>query len=189
MELFRHLRLKAGKSMLAGKYARKRRKRSYSNFKSIRSIGVIWDASRPEEFLLLSRFHQKMAELNIELKIFGYFPGKVLPDQFTAIRYLTCLKKNEVDFFYRPKSHEALSFIEKNFDVLIDINFQKLFTLLYITTLSQARLKVGLTDTEPENAPFDLMISLKKPMNLENYLEQVIYYLDMINSDSTKKAV
>ena len=189
MELFRNLRIKAGKSMLAGKYARKKRKPSYTNFKSIKSIGLVWDASRPEEFLLLSRFHQRMANLNIELKIFGFFPGKVLPNQFTAIRYLTCLKKNEVDFFFRPTSHEATSFIERNFDVLIDINFQKLFPLVYMTTLSQAGLKVGLTDAEPENAPFDLMISLKKPMNLENYLEQVIFYLDMINSDSTKKAV
>jgi hypothetical protein len=189
MELFRNLRLKAGKSMLEGKYSRLRRKPLYTNFHNIKSMGLVWDASRPEEFLFLSRFHQKMADLNIELKIFGFFPGKELPNQYTAIRYLTCLKKNELDFFYRPVSKEAISFIEQHFDVLVDINFQKLFPLVYITSLSKAGLKVGIADVKPETAPFDLMISFKKPMNLENYLEQVIFYLDMINSDSAKKAV
>lgn len=175
--------------MLEGKYSRIRRRPIYRNFQSIKSMGLVWDASRPEEFLFLSRFHQKMADLNIELKIFGFFPGRELPNQYTAIRYLTCLKKNELDFFYRPVSKEAISFIEQPFDVLIDIDFQKLFPLVYITSLSKAGLKVGIADTNPETAPFDLMFSFKKPMNLENYLEQVLFYLDMINSDSAKKAV
>lgn len=175
--------------MLAGKSSRNRRRPFYTNFKNVKSIGLVWDASRPEDFMLLSRFHQKMTELKIDFRIFGFFPGKVLPDQFTAVRFLTCLKKNEVDFFYRPDSTDAVRFAGTKFDVLIDVNFQKLFPLAYITTLSQARLKVGLADTEPENSPFDLMISLKKPINLESYLEQVILYLDMINSESSKKAV
>jgi hypothetical protein len=189
MELFRNLRLKVGRSTLARKSSKIRRRPFYKNFKNVKSIGLVWDASRPEDFILLSRFHQKMSELNIDFRIFGFFPGKVLPDQFTAVRFLTCLKKNELDIFYRPDSPDAMKFADNKFDVLIDVNFQKLFPLVYVTTLSQSRLKVGLTDTEPEKSPFDLMISLKKPVNLESYLEQVILYLDMINSESSKKAV
>jgi hypothetical protein len=48
---------------------------------------------------------------------------------------------------------------------------------------------VGLADSQPLASPFDLMISMKSPVNLENYLEQVLYYLDMINSETAKKAV
>jgi hypothetical protein len=33
------------------------------------------------------------------------------------------------------------------------------------------------------------MISMKNPVNIEKYLEQVLYYLDMINSENAKKAV
>ena len=189
MELFRNLRIKAGRSTLAGMISKVNRRPYYTNFRSVKSMGLVWDASRPEEFMLLSRFHQKMSEHNIEFRILGLFPGKVLPNQFTAVRYLTCLRKNEIDFFYRPDSKDATVFIEKQFDVLIDINFQKLFPLVYITTLSRARFKVGLADAEPEKSPFDLMLSINKPVNIENYLEQIILYLDMINSESSKKAV
>jgi hypothetical protein len=189
MELFRNLRVRAGRSMLSGKMAKTTRKPHYINFYNIKSIGIVWDASRPEDFVKLSKFHQRMSELNKEVTIFGYYPGKTLPDQYVAIRFLTCLKKREVDFFYRPVASETQSFIKTKFDVLIDINFNKHFPLEYVASLSEAGLKVGLADLEPESSPFDLMISLRRPVSVDSYLEQVLYYLEMINSESVKKAV
>ncbi|OFY64336.1 MAG: hypothetical protein A2Y71_16510 [Bacteroidetes bacterium RBG_13_42_15] len=189
MELFRSLRVRAGRSMLSGRLAKTTRKQRYINFCNIKSIGIVWDASKPEDFVKLSRFHQKMSEQNKEVKIFGFFPGNILPDQYVAIRFLTCLKKTEVDFLYRPVTPDSKSFIKTKFDVLIDINFKKHFPLVYITFLSEAYLKVGLADSEPESSPFDLMISLKSPVSIDSYLDQVIYYLEMINSESVKKAV
>ena len=189
MELFRNLRLRAGRSILTRKSAKTIRKPHYTNFYSIRTIAIVWDASKPEDFLKLSHFHQEMAERKINVSVFGYFPGKELPNQYTAIRFLTCLKMQEIDFFFRPLGREAENFISTRFDVLIDINFRKVFPLVYATTLSHAGLKVGIADSKPESSPFDLMISMKKPVNLENYIEQVIHYLTMINSESAKEAV
>jgi hypothetical protein len=189
MELFRKFRIRIGKSLLSKRLSRIRRKPYYFNFYNIRKIGLVWDASRPEEFIILTRFFQKMSELGKEVKIFGFFPGNGFPDQYTAIRYLTCLKKREVNFFYIPKNPEAESFASTEFDVLIDINFKKHFPLLFVSSLSQAKLKVGLADSKPEQSPFDLMIAVKGPVNIESFLEQVVYYLEMINSESAKKAV
>lgn len=81
------------------------------------------------------------------------------------------------------------SFINTKFDLLIDINFSNLFPLMYASSLSQAGLKVGLADDKPESSPFDLMISMTSPVAIEKYLEQVLYYLEIINSESAKKAV
>jgi hypothetical protein len=189
MELFRNLRIRAGKLILAGKMSKITRKPYYINFFNIKTIGLIWDASQTDEFVPLSRFHQKMSEHNIEVRILGYYPGKKLPDQYTAIRFLTCLKKNEVDFLYRPVTPDSNEFMKSRFDVLIDINFRKQFPLVYASSLSQAGLKVGLADSSPESSPYDLMISLKNPVNIEKYLEQVLIYLEMINSETAKKAV
>jgi len=33
------------------------------------------------------------------------------------------------------------------------------------------------------------MISMKSPVNIERFLEHVLFYLEMINSDTAKKAV
>jgi hypothetical protein len=186
MELFKKIRLKIGQLILSKSVARARRKVHYSNFGNVRNIGIVWDASRPVEFATLSRFHQRMQETKIEVTIFGYFPGKNLPDQYTAIRYLRCIRKDEINSFYHPHSSEANSFIHNPFDILIDINFDKLFPLIYVTAMSRARFKVGLYSKEAADSPFDLMIEIKNPVDLENYLTQVIAYLEMITDKSSK---
>jgi hypothetical protein len=48
--------------------------------------------------------------------------------------------------------------------------------------LSNARLKIGLFDSTNGNTAFDLMMDIKKPVNVDDYLNQVIHYLEMIKS-------
>jgi len=186
MELFKNIRIKIGKAILTKKMARTKRNVYYSSFSMVKSIGIVWDASNPDEFSCLARFCQKMYERNIEVKILGYFNGKNLPDQYTSNIFLTCIRKKEINFFYVPVSSEANSFINNRFDILVDINFRKLFPLKYILSLSNAGFKVGLFEHETIDSPFDLMMEIKKPVDIENYLIQVIEYLEMINSGTVK---
>lgn len=182
MELFTGLRIKIGNAILHNKVRRTKRKALYNNIELVKNIGIVWDASSTEEFPYLSKFHQKMAENKAEVNILGYYPGNNLPNQYTAIRYLSIIKKEELSFFYHPVSSEINIFVKKNFDVLIDLNFKKLLPLKYISSLSNARLKVGLFESETGDPPFDLMMDIKNPVNIEEYLNQVIYYLEMIKS-------
>ena len=187
MELFKNIRIKIGDAILRNKIAGTKRKTSYSNIDQVRNIGILWDASKIEEFACLSRFYQKMNENKTDVKILGYFPWNNLPNQYTAIRFLSVIKKEELNFFYHPVSNEASTFISKKFDVLIDMNFNKLLPLQYISSLSNAGLKVGLFEQDVKNTPFDMMLELKSPVNIEDYLNQVIHYLGMINSETVKK--
>ena len=189
MELFRNLRIKAGRSMLAKRYSKILHKPSYKGFGSIKGIGIVWDATNPEELAVLAKFHQKMSEAGKQVRVIGLFPGKVLPDQYVGNRFMVCLKNNETDFFYRPDTIEAEAFMKEKFDLLIDINPRDHFPLFYISSLSKASLKVGLAGNDPGTSPFDLMISMRNPVNVDKYLEQVLLYLEMINPETVKKAV
>jgi hypothetical protein len=186
MEMFKNIRLNRGKTILRKKMARMKRTMFRGNINKAKSIGIVWDATNPDDFPALSQFHQKMAEKNIDVKIMGYFPGKYLPDKLTAIRYLTCLKKEDINITYRPVSHEANTFINTRFDILIDINFKDLFPLRYISFLSSAGFKVGIFDTANENFPYDLMMEFNKSTDINTYLTQVVYYLELINTGLNK---
>jgi hypothetical protein len=188
MELFEKTRLKIGNSILSKRAEKARRKIYYSSISQVKSIGIVWDASKIQDFSCLSRFFQRMHDRNIDVKIIGYYPGKELPDQYTAIRFLSCLRKGETNLFYIPDSTEADYFIRNRFDVLIDINFEKIFILDYITSLSLAGFKVGLFDSDSGSSRFDLMIEMKKNVPVESYLNEVIRYLEMINSGSAGQA-
>lgn len=189
MELFRNSRLKLGNSVLAKKTAKTRRMISYTGMGNVRKIGIVWDAARTGDFANISRFHQKMNERGIDVKVIGYYPDRELPDKYTAIRFLSCIRRKEVSFLYIPVSTEADVFITTKFDVLIDINFDNVFPLRYISTLSSAGLKVGLFTSEADSSVFDLMMEIRKPVKVENYLDQIIHYLEMINSGSIQKEV
>jgi hypothetical protein len=187
MELFIKIRLKIGDAILRHKSASMKRKTSYSNLEQVKNIGIVWDASKIEDLTYLSKFCQKMNEKKTEVKVLGYFPGNNLPNQYTAIRYFSIIKDEELNFFYHPKSSDSNSFIKKRFDVLIDLNFKKLFPLQYISFLSNACLKVGLFEPSDKNSPYDLLMEIKSPVSIEDYLNQVIYYLGMINSGTVQK--
>ncbi len=189
MELFKNIRLKIGRSILKGKLIKTKRHIHYSNFSLVKSIGIVWDASNTAEFTSLSKFYQKMHEKNIEVKILGYFSGKELPNQYTALRYLTCFRRNELNLYYLPATPEAHSFIKNNFDVLIDINLNKILPLQYLSFLSEASFKVGLFEPETPDSQFDLMMDIKNPVNTDTYLNQVVHYLEMINSGTTANQV
>jgi len=189
MELFKNIRLKIGKANLSKKITGTNRKVHYSNISLVKSIGIVWDASRPEDFASISKFYQKMHERKIEVKIISYFPGENLPDKYTAVRYLSFLRRNELNIFYQPDSQESKDFINTKYDILVDINFKNDFTLQFISSLSIASFKVGLLNSEITPSPFDLMMEIKKPVDIENYLNQIIHYLEMINAKSAKKVI
>ena len=186
MEFLKDIRLKIGMAKLRNKLSASKRKVTYTNIEGVRSIGIVWDASSTNDFTVLSRFHQKMYERKIDVKILGYYNGKSLPDQYTAIRYLTCFKNDDLNFFYIPSSAETISFLKTSYNVLIDINFKKIFPLQYITSLSVAGFKVGLLEDSSIDSPFDLMMELKKPVKIEEYLNHIVDYLEMINSKTKK---
>jgi hypothetical protein len=186
MELFKNIRLNAARRTLKKKVALNGRKFNYSSFINAKKIVLIWDASNTEDFVHLSKFHQKMQERKINVEILGYFDGKDLPDQLTAVHYLTLIRRKELNFFFIPVSNEANEFINKDFDVLIDLNFKKTFPLTYLSFMSKSGIKVGLLDAKPADTPFDLMLELKDNVNVQNFLIQSIQYLEMINNEKLK---
>jgi len=187
MELFKNIRLKIGKSVLRKRMDKLTRKVCYSNIDQVKKIGILWDASEVADFASLSRFYQKMAERNIDVKILGYYPDKILPDQYTAIRYLSLIRREEMNYLYLPVSPESQSFINNRFDILIDINFKNQLPLKYISSMSNAALKVGLFEPEMDGNSFDLMIDMKKPVDIDEYLNQTLHYLEMIHAEQVEK--
>jgi hypothetical protein len=187
MELFRDLRLKRGRLYLENRLARMRRKRFTGNLTTAKTMALIWDATDYGQFQTISHFHQKMNERGIDMKVYSYYPDKVIPDRLTAIRYLTVIKRDELNFFYRPVSNEAQRFLSSNFDILIDINLKSVFPLQYLSFLSKSGLKVGIFDPTVKNQPFDLLLQVPKNTGITEYLEQAVHYLEMVNSDTSKK--
>ena len=94
MELFKNIRLKIGKAILSKKVSQNKEKSSLFKYsarsKTLELYGMLQDLMNLHAY---QSFIKKCMRRNIDVKILGYFPGKNLPDQYTAIRYLTCIRK------------------------------------------------------------------------------------------------
>ena len=181
MELFESLRVNIGSARLQKKLAGAKREKSFTNFKNVNRIGIVWDASIIADLKKLTDFVQVLRTKNISVEILGYYPGKELPETYTTVKYLKCFKRKELNFCFTPISNEVIDFVSTPFDILIDLNFKKCFPLSYVSSLSISKFKVGQYGSEEFKSPFDLMMDIKNYSELEKYLSQVIFYLEMIN--------
>jgi hypothetical protein len=160
---------------------RRHRVKKFNNLKNSHKIGILWAGDKPDEFKAISKFHQEMQAIGKQVDILCYFPGKVLPDRYTALRYMNCFKSEELNFLYTPRQKEAIDFMNTPYEILIDINFNKHFPLFYISAMSMAEFKIGAGGRfRDENA--DMTIELGDNEGIDYFLEQVKYYLEMINA-------
>lgn len=157
------------------------RNKKFNNLKNAHKIGIVWDGSYISDFKHINRLYSRMLEKGIQVDIVCYYPGKVLPDEYTALRYLTCFKRSDLNFFFLPAQDDLNEFISTPYEILIDINFKNQFPLLYVTSLSKAEFKIGADETINQSA-LDMTIKLADKDNIEYYLEQAELYLNMINT-------
>jgi len=167
--------------MLGQRLKRTRRNKKFNNLHHSHKIGIAWDGSNPDDFEAITAFYQEMQKINIQVDIVCYYPKKVLPDRYTAIRYLTCIKRSDLNFFYIPQSDDVDEFINTPYEILIDINNNNLFPVMFITVLSRAEFKVGAKDLGYTDR-IDMTIDISKQNDPAYFLQQVKYYLEMINT-------
>jgi hypothetical protein len=183
MELFRSLRIKAGTNILRKKSLKVKRRREFVNLKKAATIGIVWDIVRNDDLAPISDFILKMNERGIRVDVIGLFHGKLLPDNLTALRYISCLKREDLSYVYRPKTIEAENFISKPFDILIEISFRNCLPVRYISTMTPARCRVCCNTGDDQNCDFaDIMISTGTNRDVREYLNQVVTYMEIINN-------
>lgn len=181
MEIFKKSRQLWARHLLRRRLKKSFRNKKFNNLRNAHKIGIVWDGSYISEFKHISPFFQKMLGNGIQVDIVCYYPGKILPDDYTALRYLTCFKRSDLNFFYLPNQEDITEFISTPYEILIDINFRNRFPLYYITAMSKAEFKIGAGETVNHSA-LDMTIELEDKENIKYYLEQVEHYLNMINT-------
>jgi len=181
MERCKGIRLLIGRLILKQRLKRVRRQKKFNNLRNAHKIGIVWDGTNTDDFEAVSAFYQDMLKINIQVDIVCYYPKTILPDKYTAIRYLTCIKKTDLNFFCIPGSDDIDEFINTPYEILIDVNNNNHFPLKFISLLSRAEFKVGPGNSDYKDK-LDMTININRKNDLVYYLQQVKLYLEMINT-------
>lgn len=182
MSLFKDIRLKIANRMLNSELKAKHLQKEPFRFMfdKVKTVGIIFDATSPEDFELVKRYVVYLREFSKKVKVLGYFNTKNTP----ALTY----SKLEYDFFtvkdvnwlYKPNAMVVKNFINEEFDLLIDLNVHDRFPIKYISALSKAKFKVGKY-IENEIDIYDMMIDADNTKTIKYFLRQVDTYITMMN--------
>ncbi|MBI2968006.1 MAG: hypothetical protein HYY40_09355 [Bacteroidetes bacterium] len=179
MSFLRDIKLLFGNLVYRNRLAKSKRTRKVYNFDQAHSIGIIYDATDKDNYEKVKAFVQYLKDQKKQVRSLGYFSTRYPGYIFHPKLEFSSFSVKNVNFFLIPGGIEVRNFMNEEFNILIDLNMNNSFPLQYICGLSKANFKVGITGNGHDI--YDMMIHIEKKKTLENLLDQVKKYLNMIN--------
>jgi hypothetical protein len=177
--MFSKLRIKIGQYYFRKETARSTRRCTMTNLKNARKIGILYTLDEVPDYERVSEFVATLQSDQKEVKALGFVKNKILVERFLPKLCYDFFSMKDLTWFYKPMHRQVKDFIDKEFDLLIDLSLQDNFPLKYISGLSNALFRVGKFSDHNLDY-YDLMIDLKPTMTSEEYLSQIQHYLTVI---------
>lgn len=171
------LKQKIGYFLLNRKIKRQKRSKTASNLEVAHSIGIIFNATNQNSYEQANAFAQSIIQRNIQVLCMGFVDNKQQLSFFTDKKGVKFFSRKNLNWLGKPKNPSVDYFIDKPFDILIDLSLKDSFPIQYIVGLSKAKMKVGRFIEK--NSYYDLMIDIRKEPKLESFIKQVGVYLSM----------
>jgi hypothetical protein len=155
----------------------------FCNLKKAKSVGVIYDASIKSEFETVQTFIKDLKALVPEVISLGYINGNETKDFHIQPKDFQFFNNNDLNWSFKPKNNTIQNFASKKFDILIDLSMIDNLPIIYILKWSQAKFIVGKKHSS-DFFHHDLMIDVPVYVPSSYYIEQLVLYLNMINSNN-----
>jgi hypothetical protein len=182
--LISNLKYKYGLHRLKNDFRKPENNAVVCNLKNAASIGVIYNATKIEDFNAVKYFVAELKKITPEVFALGYVNKKELDNfHIQPLEFLFfCLK--DLNKYYKPNEGSVTEFANKEFSILIDLNLEEVLSVRFVLAESKALFKVGRrTSIEPNY--YDLMLDINPADEnaLEFFIEQVQIYLNMIKNN------
>ena len=175
----RNLKLNAGKRSLNKKLRQFKRIRESHNLETAKTAGILFTPTDQLSFEQIKQFLTYLGNYKLQIYVLGYIDAKTIPESFLFWKGINLFSRKELSWSMIPKTPVVTDFIDKPFDVLLDLSLDDFFPVEYIARLSKSKFKVGRF-TEAHGS-YDLMFELDKENDLDAYLEYIKKYLNLIN--------
>ena len=152
----------------------------YNNFISSSTVGLIFVAEDKRLLNLAKEFMSYIEERGIRVfglafvsksDLIGYFPYRKGVDYFGL---------DKLNWYGKPLDEGIEEFIERPFDILIDISLSDIYPVEYIFALSKAKFKICNNSSKAQFA--DFVLNLNRTNDLELFIEQIKHYLETIET-------
>ena len=181
MESIKKIQHKLG--LLSLKKERKSLKRNIKAFsiENATTIGIVYNATNRNDEDVVKKFVQYLKEERKDVLSIGYIDSKDSSDIVKAHLNYVYFDNRDLSKRLIPTGIDVNNFINKSYSIIIDLNINECFPIEYITSLSQAKFKVGAKGSYRDDV-CDLLIDVDQNKKLEYFIIQVKHYLNMIKN-------
>lgn len=163
------------------------RNKKIDNIAQAKSIGIIFQVGDENDWNLIYHFAKLMEKEGKTVAMIGLQDSETELDYIiTHSNTLLCKEKDDFDYWGVPKKDLVEKFAKNHFELLIDTTEEPNFFGQYIALSCDADLKIcyaSAEELEDNGKIFDMMIQGEEPLNLRDYLNQVVKYLKMIKKE------
>lgn len=184
--LVMRLRKRIGRRFLDREMEELERETRSIALRDAKRIGVLFTGEDDVTLKAISRFIEHLRKQGKSVRCMGYVPREKVAETLRTASGLEFFTQNDLNWYFRPESRHAVSFIEEPFDLLIDLRMQRRMPLPYMIALSKARFKVGCY-SDDDRGLFDLMIRAEDSMGMEEFIDHMRHYLEKVGEQKEGK--
>ena len=175
------IKLTVGNFVLDRNISRLGRDKKLTNISNARNVGVVYLVSNQGIFNKVKLLIRKLNSPYRQVMALGFVDRDSIPDYCVAANSGYYFDKKDLNWYGAPKNDYVKEFINKEFDIIIDLTLEDVYVLQYIVALSKSKLKVGRFSKSMEKH-YDLMIKNDKKVLSDEYIDQILHYLDILKS-------
>ena len=151
------------------------------NLTEASTIGILFLMESEEDYDYINSLVLQLNTKGKAVSIIAYLPMKQIPNYYLAKLKMDILTSKDLNLLGICKKPFVESFIQKDFDLLIDLSAGDILPLNYISGYSHANFKTGCF-TQKMVEVFDFMIKNTDGMESREFAETMVSYLRTINS-------
>ncbi len=160
MKILDNTKVLIGRKVLQNKLKNLVRDAKVCNIDKAKTVGIIYNATNSVSFEIIRDFTRILIKKKIEVSVLGYVDSKKLIDHYLYRKGFDFFTKNNLNWYNRPKSDTVDDFMNKPYDILINLSLEEYYPIQYVLALSPSAFKVGKYFQEPNY--MDLMIDIEK---------------------------
>jgi hypothetical protein len=149
------------------------------NFKTAKSVVLLFDAEIANAFPVIKEFQAFLKEEGIHCVVFGYINQKEIPQEMLFWKNVHVITRKDLNWYMQPVGETVELFYREDPDILIDFTNNQRLEIQFLVQLSSARFKIG-SYTEKKN-DYDLMINLSGQNDMAFLSQQIRHYVSILN--------
>ncbi len=183
MQLFTQIRTRLHNSLLTKEMLSHQTPHRSASLENAKTVGILFDGTQLEDREAVLKFAEQQKREGKKLSLLAFIDND-LKDQQLAFHFFN---RRDLDFALRPKSQDAIKFMQQPFDILLNLSNESIVPLDYIAAHSHAGFRAG-PHTEKLFC-YELMIEPSGKKNLSDFLRQIAFYLNKIKPEYEKAIV